>query len=82
MVMNKTEFKKLQVKEVLEMLENDFNAQIEDNGDGGRLSIDINGFQTRKLTNAVVYVGNVIAFLELVNFFEGERLLGLFETFL
>ena len=44
MVMNKTELKKLQVKEVLEMLENEFDAQIEDNGDGGRLDIDINGF--------------------------------------
>ena len=44
MVMNKTELKKLQVKEVLEMLENEFGAQIKDNGDGGRLDIDINGF--------------------------------------
>jgi len=44
MVMTKTEYKKKQVKEVLAMLENRFDAVIEDNGEGGRMSIEINGF--------------------------------------
>ena len=44
-------------------------------------AIDVYGFKARKLPHAVVDVGDVISFLELVNFFERQRLLGLLETF-
>jgi hypothetical protein len=44
MVMNKTEVKKLMVKTVVDFLIDQFDAQIEDNGDGGRFDIQINGF--------------------------------------
>jgi hypothetical protein len=42
--MNKTEVKKLMVKTVVEFLIDQFDAQIEDNGDGGRFDVQINGF--------------------------------------
>ena len=42
--MTKTEEKKLQIKKVLEFLTDKFEAQIEDNGDGGRFDLTINGF--------------------------------------
>ena len=44
-------------------------------------AVDIYGFQTRKLTNTVINMSNVIAFLKLVNFFEREGLFGLLEPF-
>jgi len=44
MVMNKTEMRSLKVKTVLEMLATKFNAEIEDNGDGGRMDVLIDGF--------------------------------------
>jgi len=44
MVMNKTEVKKLMVKTVVDFLIDQFDAQIEDNGDGGRFDVQINGF--------------------------------------
>jgi hypothetical protein len=45
MVMNKTEMRSLKVKTVLEMLATKFNAEIEDNGDGGRMDVMIDGFR-------------------------------------
>jgi hypothetical protein len=42
--MNKTEVKKLMVKTVVDFLIDQFDAQIEDNGDGGRFDVQINGF--------------------------------------
>ena len=42
--MNKTEVKKLMVKTVVEFLIDQFDAQIDDNGDGGRLDITIGEF--------------------------------------
>ena len=42
--MTKTELKKLQIKTVLEFLTDQFDAEIEDNGDGGRLDITIGEF--------------------------------------
>jgi hypothetical protein len=44
MVMNKTEYKKLQITEVIKMLENDFKAEFTGDDEGGRLGLDINGF--------------------------------------
>ena len=44
MVMNKSEMRSLKVKTVLEMLAAKFNAEIEDNGDGGRMDVLIDGF--------------------------------------
>lgn len=41
--MTKTELKKQQVKAVIELLINQFNAQVED-ADGGRMDVFINGF--------------------------------------
>ena len=42
--MNKTEYKKLQITEVIKMLENDFTAEFTGDDEGGRLGLDINGF--------------------------------------
>ena len=42
--MNKTEYKKLQITEVIKMLENDFKAEFTGDDEGGRLGLDINGF--------------------------------------
>ena len=42
--MNKTEYKKLQIVEVIKMLENDFKAEFTGDDEGGRLGLDINGF--------------------------------------
>ena len=42
--MTKTELQKQRVKAVLDFLTEQFNAQIEDNGDGGRLDITIGKF--------------------------------------
>ena len=42
--MNKTELKKLQITEVIKMLENDFKAEFTGDDEGGRLGLDINGF--------------------------------------
>ena len=42
--MTKTELKKLQVKTVVEFLIDQFEAQIDDNGDGGRFDITIGDF--------------------------------------
>ena len=42
--MNKTEYKKLQITEVIKMLENDFKAEFTGDDEGGRLGFDINGF--------------------------------------
>ena len=42
--MNKTEYKKLQITEVIKMLENDFQAEFTGDDEGGRLGLDINGF--------------------------------------
>ena len=42
--MTKTEEKKMQVKKVVEFLIDQFEAQIDDNGDGGRFDITIAGF--------------------------------------
>ena len=42
--MTKTELKKLQVKKVVEFLIDQFEAQIDDNGDGGRFDITIGDF--------------------------------------
>ena len=42
--MTKTELKKLQIKKVLEFLVDQFEAQIDDNGDGGRFDITIGDF--------------------------------------
>ena len=44
MVMNKTEYKKLQITEVIKMLENDFKAEFTGDDEGGRLGLNINGF--------------------------------------
>jgi hypothetical protein len=44
MVMTKTELQKQRVKAVLEFLTEQFDAQIDDNGDGGRLDITIGEF--------------------------------------
>jgi hypothetical protein len=44
MVMNKTELQKLKVKMVLEMLVEEYNTEIEDNGDGGRMDVLVDGF--------------------------------------
>jgi len=44
MVMTKTELQKQRVKAVLDFLTEQFDAQIEDNGDGGRLDITIGPF--------------------------------------
>lgn len=41
--MTKTELKKQQVKAVIELLINQFNAEVED-ADGGRMDVFINGF--------------------------------------
>ncbi len=45
MVMNKSEMRSLKVKTVLEMLATKFNAEIEDNGDGGRMDVMVDGFR-------------------------------------
>ena len=42
--MTKTELQKQRVKAVLDFLTEQFDAQIEDNGDGGRLDITIGPF--------------------------------------
>jgi len=42
--MTKTELQKQRVKAVLEFLTEQFDAQIDDNGDGGRLDITIGEF--------------------------------------
>jgi len=42
--MTKTELQKQRVKAVLEFLTDQFDAQIDDNGDGGRLDITIGEF--------------------------------------
>ena len=42
--MTKTELKKQQVKAVLDFLTDKFDAEIDDNGDGGRFDITISGF--------------------------------------
>ena len=42
--MTKTELKKMQIKKVLEFLVDQFEAQIDDNGDGGRFDITIGDF--------------------------------------
>ena len=42
--MNKTEYKKLQITEVIKMLENDFQAEFTGDDEGGRLGLNINGF--------------------------------------
>jgi len=42
--MNKTEYKKQQITEVIKMLENDFKAEFTGDDEGGRLGLDINGF--------------------------------------
>ena len=42
--MTKTEEKKMQIKKVLEFLVDQFEAQIDDNGDGGRFDITIGDF--------------------------------------
>ena len=42
--MNKTEYKKLQITEVIKMLENDFKAEFTGDDEGGRLGLNINGF--------------------------------------
>ena len=42
--MNKTEYKKKQITEVIKMLENDFKAEFTGDDEGGRLGLDINGF--------------------------------------
>ena len=42
--MTKTELQKQRVKVVLDFLTEQFDAQIEDNGDGGRFDITISGF--------------------------------------
>ena len=42
--MTKTELQKQRVKAVLDFLTEQFDAQIEDNGDGGRFDITISGF--------------------------------------
>ena len=42
--MNKTEYKKLQITEVIKMLENDFKAEFTGDDEGGSLGLDINGF--------------------------------------
>ena len=42
--MTKTEEKKMQIKKVLEFLIDQFEAQIDDNGDGGRFDITIGDF--------------------------------------
>jgi len=44
MVMTKTELQKQRVKAVLDFLTEQFDAQIEDNGDGGRLDVTIGPF--------------------------------------
>jgi hypothetical protein len=44
MVMNKTEYKKLQITEVIKMLENDFKAEFTGDDEGGRLGLELNGF--------------------------------------
>jgi hypothetical protein len=44
MVMTKTELQKQRVKAVLEFLTEQFDAEIDDNGDGGRLDITIGEF--------------------------------------
>jgi hypothetical protein len=44
MVMTKTELQKQRVKAVLDFLTEQFDAEIEDNGDGGRLDITIGEF--------------------------------------
>ena len=43
--MTKTELQKQRVKAVLDFLTEQFDAEIEDNGDGGRFDITINGFK-------------------------------------
>ncbi len=42
--MNKTEYKKLQITEVIKMLENDFKAEFTGDDEGGRLGFELNGF--------------------------------------
>ena len=42
--MNKTEYKKLQITEVIKMLENDFKAEFTGDDEGGRLGLELNGF--------------------------------------
>ena len=42
--MTKTELQKQQIKAVLDFLTEQFDAEIEDNGDGGRLDITIGEF--------------------------------------
>ena len=42
--MNKTEYKKQQITEVIKMLENDFKAEFTGDDEGDRLGLDINGF--------------------------------------
>jgi hypothetical protein len=44
MVMNKTEYKKLQITDVIKMLENDFKAEFTGDDEGGRLGLELNGF--------------------------------------
>jgi len=41
----KTQLKKDQIAAVIDTLEYEFNAQIEDNGEGGRMDVIIDGFQ-------------------------------------
>ena len=42
--MNKTEYKKLQITEVIKMLEDDFKAEFTGDDEGGRLGLELNGF--------------------------------------
>jgi len=42
--MNKTEYKKLQITEVIKMLENDFKAEFTGDDEGGCLGLELNGF--------------------------------------
>ena len=42
--MNKTEYKKQQITEVIKMLENDFKAEFTGDDEGGRLGFTVSGF--------------------------------------
>ena len=42
--MTKREIQKQNTKKVIELIENQYKGTVEDNGEGGRLDVEINGF--------------------------------------